>query len=353
MIIEQAFRLLKQYFANTKILTYKELTYLLPNYSDSDYEKLLKWFLDMIEFDYMKQIPPATQEIFINNLKYYKDNDQIIQLITSLEDHHWQLHFEILAFLNQQEWSFNKPFTSFFVEMHKRQFRVSLTHHTLTPRSSSFAFLRTIRSQRFDLKSFTDYEQAEFTKKLVSNKSNIIIAGATGSGKTSFLSATLAHIPIQEHLILIEDTKEILPHPNTTELIANRNERNSLKSLCEYSLRMSPDRVIIGEMRSDEVIPFLLMMNTGHRGLMSTIHSNSAVEAINRCAFLFSMYSQKNSLSYESSLKMVAQNIDYVIYLKDKKIDHIIKVLGSEKQNCFFEKISFNTNEKSSYRISV
>ena len=353
MIIDRAFELLSKYFANTKVLTFDELKYLLPDYKDHEYDELKTWLLDMLNLEYLKQIPVDSQEVFINKIKYFKRFDSLIPFKTVLHEHHWQLHFEILSYRNQQEWSFRKPFTSFFVEIHNRQYRVSLTHYTLTPGDNSYAFFRTIQAQRFHLESFANKLQTSFIKDLITQKSNILIAGATGSGKTSFLSSVLAYISEDEHLILIEDTKEILPHPNTTELIASDNAKSCLKSLCEYSLRMSPDRLIIGEMRSDEIIPFLLMMNTGHKGLMSTIHSNSAVEAINRCAFLFSMYSNNDGLSYESSLKMVAQNVDYVVYLQNKKIDHIIKVLGSEKQNCFYEKIDLNFNEKSSYKICV
>ncbi len=105
-----------------------------------------------------------------------------------------------------------------------------------------------------------------------------------------------------------------------------------------YSLRMSPDRIILGEIRSKEVESSLLAMNTGHNGFLTTIHANSAKDALTRLALLFKIYSAKD-LSYELILKLVTQNIDYVIHMEDKKILEIIDVFGSNQENVFFEKI--------------
>ena len=102
------------------------------------------------------------------------------------------------------------------------------------------------------------------------------------------------------------------------------------------SLRMSPDRIVVGEMRSDEVEPFLLAMNTGHKGLLSTIHANNAVDTLHRIALMFKVYSAKD-LAFDLVLKLAATNIDAVVYLKNKKVVEIIQVFGSEQSNIFFD----------------
>ena len=103
-------------------------------------------------------------------------------------------------------------------------------------------------------------------------------------------------------------------------------------------MRMRPQRLILGELRGREVIPFLLAMNTGHRGLLSTLHANSAVDAIERVATLFSLYSSQE-IPYQHLLKMITQNIDAVIFLERGEIKEAISVLGQEKGHIFYESL--------------
>ena len=144
-----------------------------------------------------------------------------------------------------------------------------------------------------------------------------------------------------EHLIVLEDTYEILnAHPGQTSLLANKEQANkSLKDYCAYSLRMSPDRLIVGEMRSTEVVPFLLAMNTGHKGLMSTIHASSAVDALARISLLFSLFSEGSDISFSLVTKLVCKNVDYVIHMEHKKIIEICRVIGSEGETPFYERV--------------
>ena len=113
----------------------------------------------------------------------------------------------------------------------------------------------------------------------------------------------------------------------------------------KYSMRMSPDRIILGEIRSAETESFLLAMNTGHNGLISTIHANSAKDAIERFALLFKIYSSKD-LSYELVLKLICNNIDYVIFLKNKSVKEVISVYGSEDNQIFYENLHNLTEDK-------
>ena len=102
---------------------------------------------------------------------------------------------------------------------------------------------------------------------------------------------------------------------------------------------MSPDRLIVGEMRSTEVVPFLLAMNTGHKGLMSTIHASSAVDALSRISLLFSLFSESNDISFALVTKLVCKNVDYVIHMEHKKIVEICKVIGSDAETPFYERL--------------
>ncbi|KAK0332644.1 hypothetical protein LTR94_024050 [Friedmanniomyces endolithicus] len=128
-------------------------------------------------------------------------------------------------------------------------------------------------------------------KKAVSARRNILVSGGTSSGKTTFLNALIREIPQTERLILIEDTPELhLRHPNGIGLIAARGALGeasvSTEDLLSASLRMRPDRIILGELRGPEAYTFLRSVNTGHPGSMTTIHADSPERAIEQLALL-------------------------------------------------------------------
>ncbi len=110
---------------------------------------------------------------------------------------------------------------------------------------------------------------------------NMIVAGNTGGGKTTTLNALLYLVPLDERIVVIEDTREIVvPHPNRVYLTTEGTD-NSLMDLLIASLRMRPDRIVVGEVRGKEAVTLLAAMNVGHRA-MGTIHANSAADTLNR-----------------------------------------------------------------------
>lgn len=127
--------------------------------------------------------------------------------------------------------------------------------------------------------------------KAVKGRKNILVSGGTSTGKTTFLNALIREIPQEERLILIEDTAELrLNHCNAIGLLATRGAlgeaRVSADDLLGASLRMRPDRLIVGELRGEEAYTFLRAVNTGHPGSMTTVHADSAERAIEQIALL-------------------------------------------------------------------
>lgn len=250
----------------------------------------------------------------------------------------YQLALEVLALRHHIAWNFSQPFASFPIELNNEQYRATLIHEGISPQKESKLFLRRLSQKAFDL---TNYEIPtdiiDFLKEALQIKKNILLAGATGSGKTSFLRSLLQTLPEEEHVVIIEDTHELLKaHPHASFLLGENLPHKTLKDHCAYALRMRPDRIIIGEMRSEEVVPFILAMNTGHKGLISTVHANSAADALHRLALLFTLYGQNENLSYDLIMKLISQNIDYVIFLKDREVQQIIQVLGAEGSQPYF-----------------
>lgn len=130
-----------------------------------------------------------------------------------------------------------------------------------------------------------------FLKLAVRSRKNIIVAGGTSTGKTTFLNALLKEIPLDERLILIEDTPEVvIDHANAVSLLAVRGETGEAKvsadDLVQASLRMRPDRIILGELRGREAASFLRAVNTGHPGSITTVHADSPRGAVDQLSLL-------------------------------------------------------------------
>src|SRR5262249_43859276 len=130
-------------------------------------------------------------------------------------------------------------------------------------------------------------EIADRLRLAVADRKNILISGGTGTGKTTVLMALSSFIPQHERVLIIEDTAEIqIQTPNLVRFEA-RVEQNgfpavTIRQLLKASLRHRPDRILLGEIRGGEAFDLLQLLNTGHSGTISTVHANSAVQALSR-----------------------------------------------------------------------
>ncbi len=179
------------------------------------------------------------------------------------------------------------------------------------------------------LKSITE-EAADFLQKLVEARFNIFISGGTGSGKTTFLNALSNFIPGEERIITIEDNAElqIRSIPNLVRLeTRNANVEGckaiSIRDLIKTALRMRPDRIVVGEVRSDEAIDLLMAMNTGHNGSLSTGHANSSLDMLSR---LETMVLMGMEMPLPAIRRQIASAVDIIIHLGRLR-DHSRKVL--------------------------
>ena len=152
----------------------------------------------------------------------------------------------------------------------------------------------------------------------VQQRKNILISGGTSSGKTTLLNALLREIPSRERLILIEDTPELqLQHGNAVGLVAARSALGEadigVEDLLIASLRMRPDRIILGELRGQEVTTFLRAVNTGHPGSLSTIHADSPERAIDQMALL--MLQSGSNMAWDDVVNYIKCSIDLIVQI--------------------------------------
>lgn len=343
----EAYRFLRQtirhHLDKGVVPTEDELFSLLPIKEGEDYSSERFWYKNLREANFiLPYLSNDLQELFCHGENLLEvqltcGQKKSISLHFNVED--WSLFTEILAMRERQNWNLSSPFTSFYTKIHQTSFRASLLHSSVAPEGRSKLFLRRLSTERREVMNYGAAAQGVFD--LFSTHENILIAGSTGSGKTSFLTALLHHQHPTEHLVILEDTYEImLNSPSSTRLLADeKNPQKSLKSYMSYAMRMSPKRLVIGELRGAEVVPYMLAMNTGHKGLMSTVHASSAYDALSRLAMLFGLYSDGQQISYAQVLQLICRNIGYVVFMEDKKIKEVIKVLGAENGQAFYENI--------------
>ncbi|WP_284639897.1 CpaF family protein [Paenibacillus silviterrae] len=183
-------------------------------------------------------------------------------------------------------------------------------------------------------------EAAQLLSTLVRAKYNVFISGGTGSGKTTFLGALSQCIPSDERIITIEDSAElqITGIPNLVSLEtrnANTEGRGeiSIRELIRSSLRMRPNRIIVGEVRGAEALDMLQAMNTGHDGSLSTGHSNSTADMLSR---LESMVLSGAPLPIEVVRSQMASALDIMVHLsrlrdKSRRVTEISEVIGLDQ----------------------
>lgn len=203
---------------------------------------------------------------------------------------------------------------------------------------------------------------AEFLSGLVKAKTNILISGGTGSGKTTLLNILSSYIPEGERIITIEDTAELqLQQGHVVRLetrppnIEGKGEI-SMRALVKNSLRMRPDRIVLGEVRGGEVIDMLQAMNTGHDGSLTTIHANTPRDALGRLENLVSIGSA-NNLPAKALRQQICSAINVIIQatrLSDgtRKITSMHEVTGMEgdvittQEIFYFERQGVNSDGK-------
>ncbi len=183
-------------------------------------------------------------------------------------------------------------------------------------------------------------DAAKLLENAVKAKYNIFISGGTGSGKTTFLNALSEYIPTSERVITIEDSAELqilgitnLVRLETRNVNVEGKGEVSIRDLIKASLRMRPDRIIVGEVRGSEALDMLQAMNTGHDGSLSTGHANSTADMLSR---LETMVLCGTILPLDAIRRQIASAIDLIVHLGrtrdfSRKVLEITEIMGYEK----------------------
>ena len=182
---------------------------------------------------------------------------------------------------------------------------------------------------------------AEQLAEAVMNRQTILVSGGTDTGKTTFTKALLDYIPQRERLAVIEDTIELkIDHPNVVRFEARKEQRDAtgnvaipavtIRDLVKATLRHRPDRLIIGEVRGGEAFDLLDALNTGHAGSISTLHANSASQALSRLASL--VLRADVDLPYRAIQSEIGDLVNLVVHIERRDgrrfLSHILSIQG-------------------------
>jgi len=178
-------------------------------------------------------------------------------------------------------------------------------------------------------------ELAGLLEKAVVNLQNILISGGTGTGKTTLLNILAHFIPVHERILIIEDTAEIqIAAPNLVRFEARVAQNGipavTIRELLRASLRHRPDRILLGEIRGAEAFDLLQLLNTGHSGTISTVHANSALQAINR--FTSCVLQSNVELPYRAIKSNIADSLNLLVHVERRPgrrfVSEVLEIAG-------------------------
>ena len=184
-----------------------------------------------------------------------------------------------------------------------------------------------------------DERMAQFLEACVRGRLNVVVSGGTGSGKTTLLNVLSAYVPESERIVTLEDSAELQLHQDNLVTLETRpaniegEGEISMRDLVRNALRMRPDRIIVGEVRTGEALDMLQAMNTGHDGSMTTAHANSARDLLSRLETMVLMSGME--LPLRAIRSQIASAVDIVVQIArmrdgSRKIINISEITGME-----------------------
>jgi pilus assembly protein CpaF len=184
----------------------------------------------------------------------------------------------------------------------------------------------------------------EILKDVIHDRMNVVVSGATSSGKTSLLSAAASHFCSSERLVVVEDTAELRFNNSHVVRLQTRpaNSENlgelTMQQLVRTSLRLRPDRLIVGEVRGAEAIDMLMALTTGHRGSWATVHATSARDTVSRLAAMITRDSPQ--WSHQQSQELATSALDAIVHIERlpngrRHISEILHITKNSMQSLY------------------
>lgn len=233
-----------------------------------------------------------------------------------------------------------------------RDFRLHIASPEVTQGETSLSLRRHPKSpwtfEKLMAQNWCTPDQHRILKQVLDQRSNFLVIGGTGTGKTSFLNACLNQIPCQERMVIIEDTQELaIPNTFSTRLLTRNDTNGQLSSidqgeLVRQSLRMRPDRIVMGEIRGSEAKDLLMALSTGHAGSFGSLHAATAAQALIRLEMLIQMGAPNWSL--HAIRNLIRFSLEYIVVLNknpagQRQLQGLYQITSLEEMGILLEKI--------------
>lgn len=281
--------------------------------------------------------PYLSQDIneiqFNGRMMYLVKGSSYEKIEESLFDERFLMNFcEQLA--NSRNLFFNLQVPHLSCSIPHTRYRVNALHPSITAQNKIALCIRVPNESKFPIQAFKLGKKVqekgisyEDILNLVIEAKNILVSGGTASGKTSFVNSLIEKIPLDERVITIEDSPELhLKNPNLVSILVGKNEDSnySYETALNDAMRMSPQRLLLGEIDTKNVSLFLRLANTGHSGIISTLHSNSVQDAIFAINLNIKIGSKKD-IDSKDLLDFFIRGMDNIIQIKKIGNERVIE----------------------------
>lgn len=281
--------------------------------------------------------PYLSQDIneiqFNGRMMYLVKGSSYEKIEESLFDERFLMNFcEQLA--NSRNLFFNLQVPHLSCSIPHTRYRVNALHPSITAQNKIALCIRVPNESKFPIQAFKLGKKVqekgisyEDILNLVIEAKNILVSGGTASGKTSFVNSLIEKIPLDERVITIEDSPELhLKNPNLVSILVGKNEDSnySYETALNDAMRMSPQRLLLGEIDTKNVSLFLRLANTGHSGMISTLHSNSVQDAIFAINLNIKIGSKKD-IDSKDLLDFFIRGMDNIIQIKKIGNERVIE----------------------------
>lgn len=275
-------------------------------------------------------------DIFVNNhktiLKRVKGRDYKVHLSFKSEEHLEEYFRKLLTRLGARADKYNP-----IVDTRDQERHLRINGAVPPVVKEPYFTIRKHQSDTFNMKKLVEVgtlteEMANDLKKYVGSWLNILVSGPTGSGKTTVMRSFCEYIDPMERLAVLEEEEELqIPHNNivameTKKKMGEEDKAIEMELLVKNGMRMSPRRIILGELRHKEALELIRAFGTGHDGGLTSIHANDVTAALKQLAFL--MLYAGTPLKYEHLLNMIADSVDLVVHVERHKVVEIAEVTG-------------------------
>ncbi|MEJ8624914.1 CpaF/VirB11 family protein [Helicobacter pylori] len=293
---------------------------------------LLKSYLD----DFMPILSQSDlNEVVFNKEKEYflhRPKEKVRCFNEKFTNDYLLVFCEQLAIFRNQKFTLKTPKLN--TSLPYTQIRINALHPSIIASSNISINIRVPSNFKFEINAFKLSEKClaknityDFLLNLVSAGKNILISGGTASGKTSFVNSLIENIPKNERVVTIEDSPELkISNEDQVNILVDKSGSGffTYEDGLNAAMRMSPDRLLLGEIDTHNTALFLRLANTGHSGMISTLHANSVVDAFIAICQNINLNKGGKPTPKETLLDYFCTGMDYVIQIKKKGNDRII-----------------------------